>query len=348
MSKSGIDDPESGTYEDDARALERELAAVVRRVLAEELTKPDFRRQLQDAVAPAIREVVEQQKKALRDEGEGLRRALGGGERGPIPAARASSRGEFASKRREEGSRIPQTFRDWIPWLLGGCLVLVVAGGAWFGLGKYRAGSSAEPRSEPRKASTEAASGNANDRAGSETAASGGDPGALDAIWLREIRAADEALPAGSPLLVTSVQTQLDCFFPDSTRDRLARRAGQLDGDLAEDFDGCVRQGYKLDPKAPSVPNAAVFAAQALARRLLVSKGRSGLTWCSSTDLGEVQPSRFKPDGFIGPTSFKVLNAVLPCLGIDGVTFDAKSPAEAYLAFSYAALGEIARLASEG
>src|SRR6185436_15148021 len=107
------------------------------------------------------------------------------------------------------------------------------------------------------------------------------------------------------------------------------------DGDLSADFDACVRQKYPLASKPPLAPNAAVFAAQTLARKLLVTKASSGLTWCSTADLGAVQLSRFKPDGLTGPTTFTVLRAVLPCLGIKGLAFDGQSPVEAYLALSY-------------
>jgi len=363
MSKRGIDDPESEAYEEDARALERELAAVVRRVLAEELEKPEFRRKLEGTVAKAIREQVGAQKRALREEGEGLRRTLGSGaragqeedllrgERGPKPVTSGKTAGW--GERREEGSWLPRRFRDqsWIPWLLGGCLVLIVAWGAWFAIEKFR------PRSEERVASS---SNDLGDSAGQAagTALEGERPddpaatddappaaGALDAIWLREIRAAEGTLAAGSPLFASTPQTQLDCFFPQSTRDRLERRAGQLDGDLASDFDVCVRQKY---PLASKTPNAGVFAAQTLAKNLLLRKSSSGLPWCSNADLGAVQLSRFKPDGLTGPTTFTVLRAVLPCLGIKGLAFDGQSPVEAYLALSYTALGEIARLAPEG
>ena len=368
MSKRGIDDPEVGAYEDDARALERELAAVVRGVLAEELEKPEFRRKLESAVARAIREQVGAQKRALKEEGEGLRRTLGSGgragqeedllrgERGPKPVASGKSAGW--GERREEGSWLPRRFRDqsWIPWLLGGCLVLIVAWGAWFAMEKFR------PRSGERDSSSEA-SNDLGDSAGqlSGAAVDGEKPddpmgtedpppaaGALDAIWLREIRAAEGTLAAGSPLFASTPQAQLDCFFPQTTRDRLERREGRLDGDLTGDFDACVRQKYPLASKAPLAPNAAVFAAQTLAKNLLLQKGSSGLPWCSNADLGAVQLSRFKPDGLTGPTTFTVLRAVVPCLGVKGLTFDAQSPVEAYLALSYTALSEIARLAPEG
>ncbi|HEV7670044.1 MAG TPA: hypothetical protein VGS22_16105 [Thermoanaerobaculia bacterium] len=369
MSKRGIDDPESGAYEDDARELERELAAVVRRVLAEELEKPEFRRKLESTVAKAIREVVGAQKRALREEGEGLRRSLGSGaragqeedllrgERGPKPVASGKTAGW--GERREEGSWLPRRFHEriWIPWLLGGCLVLVVAGGVWFAMEKFHPRNSGETvtsfgdaLNDPGQ-SAGSLPGEAEDAeqpdaaAGTEGAGSSPASGALDAIWLREIRAAEGGLAAGSPLFASTAQARLDCFFPQTTRDRLARRAGQLDGDLAGDFGACVREKY---PLAANTPNAAVFAAQTLARKLLVTKGRSGLTWCSTADLGAVQLSRFKPDGVTGPTTFTVLRAAVPCLGVKGLTFDAKSPVEAYLALSYTALGEIARLAPEG
>jgi hypothetical protein len=367
MSKRGIDDSESEAYEDDARALERELAAVVRRVLAEELEKPEFRRKLEGTVAKAIREQVGAQKRALKEEGEGLRRTLGSGaragqeedllrgERGPKPVTSGKTAGW--GERREEGSWMPRRFRDqsWIPWLLGGCLVLIVVWGAWFAVEKFR------PRSEERVASSNDFSDSAgsspgtvlgadksDDPAGAEDHASAPPAGALDAIWLREIRAAEGTLAAGSPLFASTPQAQLDCFFPQATRDRMERRAGQFDGDLAGDFDACVRQKYPLASKAPLAPNAAVFAAQTLAKNLLLRKGSSGLPWCSNADLGAVQLSRFKPDGLTGPTTFTVLRAVVPCLGIKGLSFDGQSPVEAYLAFSYTALGEIARLAPEG
>lgn len=368
MNKRGMDDPESGAYEDDARALERELAAVVRGVLAEELEKPEFRRKLESAVARAIREQVGAQKRELREEGEGLRRTLGSGaragqdedlprgERGPKPVASGKTAGW--GERREEGSWLPRRLRErsWIPWLLGGCLLLVVASGLWFAVDRYH------PRSGERSASREPA-GEFGDSAGQAagTALEGERPddpaatddappaaGVFDTIWLREIRAAEGTIAAGSPLFASTAQAQLDCFFPQATRDRMERRAGQFDGDLAGDFDACVRQKYPLASKAPLAPNAAVFAAQSLAKTLLVQKASSGLTWCSNADLGAVQLSRFKPDGLTGPTTFTVLRAVVPCLGVKGLTFDAQSPVEAYLALSYTALGEIARLAPEG
>lgn len=360
-----MDDLEPEAYEDDARALERELAAVVRGILAEELEKPEFRRKLEGAVAKAIREQVGAQKRALREEGESLRRMPGpgarsgqeedlyGGERGPKPVAS----GRAAGYRREEGSWLPRSFRErsWIPWLLGGCLVLVAIGGVWFAVDKFYPrsrerftdASLSDPGDPSVPASETAADGTPDD--GAATAESPPLPaGALDAIWLREIRAGQGALPAGSPLFAMSPQTQLDCFFPAATRDRLERRAGQLDGDLSGDFDACVRQNYPLAAKPPIPPNAAVFAAQTLAKSLLASKTRSGLTWCSNADLGSVQLSHFKPDGVSGPGTFTVLRALSTCLQVKGPAFDAKSPVEAYLALSYAALGEMARLASEG
>jgi hypothetical protein len=361
-----MDDSESEAYEDDARALERELAVVVRRVIAEELEKPEFRRKLESTVAKAIREQVGAQKRALKDEGEGLRRTLGSGARagleedllrggrGPKPVASGKNAGW--GERREEGSWLPRRFREqsWIPWVLGGSLVLVVVWGAWFAIEKFH------PRSGERASSAETAN-DLGDSAGPSPGTAGERPddptgtedppaaaGALDAIWLREIRAGGGTLAAGSPLFASTPQAQLDCFFPPTTRDKLERRAGNLDGDLAGDFDACVRQKYPLASKAPLAPNAAVFAAQTLAKDLLLHKGKSGLPWCSNADLGAVQLSRFKPDGLTGPTTSTVLRSVLPCLGVKGLTFNAKSPVEAYLALSYTALGEIARLAPEG
>ncbi len=362
-----MDDSESGVYEDDARALERELAAVVRRVMAEELEKPEFRRKLESAVAKAIREVVGAQKRALREEGEGLRRTLGSGaragqeedllrgERGPKPMASGKTAGW--GERREEGSWMPRRFREriWIPWLLGGCLLLVVASAVWFAVDRYhpRSGeSSASRRGDELGDSAGQAAGTAlaGERPDDPAATDAAPPaaGVLDAIWLREMRAAEATLAGGSPLFASTPQMQLDCFFPQATRDRLERRAGQLDGDLAGDFDACVRQKYPLGSKAPLTPNAAVFAAQTLARNLLLRKGSSGLPWCANADLGAVQLSRFKPDGLTGPTTFTVLRAVSSCLGVKGPAFNAQSPVEAYLALSYTALGEIARLAPEG
>ncbi len=364
MNKRGIDDPESEAYEDDARALERELAAVVRRVLAEELEKPEFRRKLEGTVAKAIREVVGAQKRALREEGEGLRRNLGSGaragqeedllrgERGPQPVAnrKTAARGD----RREEGSWMPRRFREqsWIPWLLGGCLVLVVAWGVWFAVDKFR------PRSGETGASQEAANDLGDSGPSSGTAAGGEKsddpaatdeappaPGVLDAIWLREIRAGQATLAAGSPLFASTPQAQFDCFFPKATRDRLDRRSGRFGGGLSGDFDPCVREKF---PLAKNAPNAAVFAAQTLARKLLVSADASGVTWCPNADLGKIQPSQVKPDGLTGPTTFGVLRAVASCLRVEGLAFDAQSPVESYLALSHAALPEIARIAPGG
>ena len=162
MNKRGIDDPESEAYEDDARALERELAAVVRRALVEELEKPEFRRKLESTVAKEIRSQVGAQKRALREEGEAPRRTfesggragqeedLYGGERGPKPVDMASRRRDgYSRHRREEGFAWPRTFREWTPWLLGACLLLVVVWGVWFAVEKFRPqGSEAAPAEE--------------------------------------------------------------------------------------------------------------------------------------------------------------------------------------------------------
>ncbi|MEP7010581.1 MAG: hypothetical protein ABJC13_09685 [Acidobacteriota bacterium] len=362
-----MDDSESGVYEDDARALERELAAVVRRVMSEELEKPEFRRKLESAVAKAVREQVGAQKRALKEEGEGPRRTLGSGaragqdedllrgERGPKPVASGKTAGW--GERREEGSWLPRRFREqvWIPWLLGGCLLLVVASAVWFAVDRYhpRSGErSASRRGDELGDSAGQAAGTAfeGERSDDPAATDDASPaaGVLDAIWLREIRSAQNSLAAASPLAASSAQAQLDCFFPQATREKLEQRAGRFDGDLAGDFDACVRREYPLASKAPLTPNAAVFAAQTLAKNLLLRKGSSGLTWCANADLGAVQLSRFKPDGLTGPTTFTVLRAVSSCLGAKGLAFEAASPVEAYLALSYAALGEIARLAPEG
>lgn len=366
MNKRGIEDPESEAYEDDARALERELAAVVRRVLVEELEKPEFRRKLEGTVAKEIRSQVGAQKRVLREEGEGLWRTpetgtragqkedLYGGERGPKPVDMASRRDGYSRHRREEGFAWPRTFREWTPWLLGACLLLVAAWGVWFAVEKTRSrgsgAASAEEVVTDRGDPLDQTSARTDDS--TSTDPGGGAPAAppavapevLDEIWVREIRAAQAALAKGSPLLGSSPQEQLDCFFPQATRGALDRRAGRLDGDLSADFDRCVRARF---PLVKNVPNAPVFAAQALARELLVTQASSGLTWCSNADLGAVQMSRFKPDGLTGPTTFTVLRAVASCLGAQGPTFDAQSPVEAYLALSHAALGEIARLDPE-
>ena len=367
MNKRGIDDPESEAYEDDARALERELAAVVRRVLVEELEKPEFRRKLESTVAKEIRSQVGAQKRALREEGEAPRRTfesggragqeedLYGGERGPKPVDMAFRRDGYSRHRREEGFAWPRTFREWTPWLLGACLLLVVVWGVWFAVEKFRPqGSEAAPAEEalsdrgdpPDQASARTEDPTSTDPLGGiPEAPSAVAPEVLDEIWVREIRAAQAALAKGSPLLGSSPQEQLDCFFPQATRGALDRRAGRLDGDLSADFDRCVRAKFPLVKNAPNIP---VFAAQTLARKLLVTQTSSGLTWCSNADLGAVQMSRFKPDGLTGPTTSTVLRAVASCLGAQGPTFDVQSPVEAYLAFSHAALGEIARLAPEG
>ncbi len=374
-----MDDPEDEIYEDDARALERELVAVVRRVLGEELARPEFRRELESKVEAALREVVSRQKRALREEARHLgsetygrpagdsRDRISLAEEGSGPAASPSRRGPRGgwNERREEGSWLPGGLRErsWIVWLLAGCLVLVTAGATWLAYDRFAGRGTSRSRAiengstsgdggalKDRSSGPQDPGGSAADSArvessettqGSGSATSGAD---LDAVWLREIRAARATLPGGSPLSSESAEAQLECFFPRSTRERLDHRQRRLDGDLPGDFAPCVSERFAL---AKGTPNAAVFAAQALARKLLLSTDRSGLPWCPNADLGRVQPSQFKPDGSAGPTTFIVLNAVGACLEVEGLRFDGKSPAEAYLAFSYAALGALA-LAPQG